>query len=141
MNEDRFIIKIPKLKLFGYHGCYDEEKETGQEFEVEMEIAITSIDCNRFNSNRGDLHNTIDYVKIESEIKRIFNATRYDLLEELGCNISAIPYALTKHESKIFKEIYSVSVIVRKNNPIGMSVPYVEVKYIKYNNEEYWVNE
>ena len=40
MKDNTFIITIPKLKLFGYHGCYDKEKEEGQEFEINMRITI-----------------------------------------------------------------------------------------------------
>ena len=126
MKGNRFTIKIPQLILFGYHGCYDQEKEKGQEFELNMVITIEP-------QNPDGLINTIDYVEIESEIKKTFNDIRYDLLEDLSAKISAIPYDLTRNTSKVYKEIYSVSVVVRKNNPQGMSVPYVEVKYINYN--------
>lgn len=126
MKGNRFTIKIPQLILFGYHGCYDQEKEKGQEFELNMVITIEP-------QSPDGLINTIDYVEIESEIKKTFNDIRYDLLEDLSAKISAIPYDLTRNTSKVYKEIYSVSVVVRKNNPQGMSVPYVEVKYINYN--------
>ena len=126
MKGNRFTIKIPQLILFGYHGCYDQEKEKGQEFELNMVITIEP-------QNPDGLINTIDYVEIESEIKKTFNDIRYDLLEDLSAKISTIPYDLTRNTSKVYKEIYSVSVVVRKNNPQGMSVPYVEVKYINYN--------
>ena len=140
-KNDKFIIKIPKLKLFGYHGCYDEEKEKGQEFEVEMEITITPRDPGNFNMGVADLNDTFDYVRLEREIKKIFNKTRYDILEGLACEISIIPYFITPIESNLYSQIYSVSVIIRKNNPIGMSVPYVEIKYVKYHDtEHYWPN-
>ena len=126
MKGNRFTIKIPQLILFGYHGCYDQEKEKGQEFELNMVITIEP-------QSPDGLINTIDYVEIESEIKKTFNDIRYDLLEDLSAKISTIPYDLTRNTSKVYKEIYSVSVVVRKNNPQGMSVPYVEVKYINYN--------
>ena len=144
MKENRFIIKIPKLKLFGYHGCYDEEKKKGQEFEVEIEITIVPIEASKmFSENSVDSseptleQDTIDYVEIENQIKRLFNTERCDLLERLAARISTIPYGLAESGSKLEKEIYSVSVIIRKNNPIGMSVPYVQVKYINYNDEAY----
>ena len=101
-------------------------KKKGQEFELNMVITIEP-------QNPDGLINTIDYVEIESEIKKTFNDIRYDLLEDLSAKISTIPYDLTRNTSKVYKEIYSVSVVVRKNNPQGMSVPYVEVKYINYN--------
>ena len=72
MNTNTF--RIPKVKLFGYHGCYDEEKEKGQEFEVEFEIVVVMDSLfEGFNS----LRDTIDYSKVESEIRRRFNIKRY----------------------------------------------------------------
>ena len=125
MKQDTYIIKIPQIKLFGYHGCYDEEKEKGQEFEIEVEIIVVMDSLfEGFNS----LRDTIDYSKVESEIKRRFNIKRCDLLEQLASELATIPYDLY---SDLDIEIASVSVKIRKNNPIGMSVPYVELKCIK----------
>ena len=51
-------IRIPKLRLFGYHGCYDIEKTERQEFVIDMEvkfsyedenIEVESIPINRIN--------------------------------------------------------------------------------------------
>ena len=125
MKQDTYTIKIPQIKLFGHHGCYNEEKEKGQEFEIEVEIIIVMDSLFERLNNLGD---TIDYSKVESEIKRRFNIKRYDLLEQLTSELATIPYDL---DSGLAGEIASVSVKIRKNNPIGMSAPYVELKCIK----------
>ena len=39
---ETYTIKIPKLKLFGYHGCYDKEKNEGQEFEIDVKVVFKS---------------------------------------------------------------------------------------------------
>ena len=125
MKQNTYTIKIPQIKLFGYHGCYDEEKEKGQEFEVEFEIVVVMDSLfEGFNS----LRDTIDYSKVESEIRRRFNIKRYDLLEQLASELATIPYDL---DSNLSSAITLVSVKIRKNNPIGMSAPYVELKFIK----------
>ena len=125
MKQDTYTIKIPQIKLFGHHGCYDEEKDKGQEFEIEVEIVII---IDSFFEGFNSLEDTIDYSKVESEIKRRFNIKRYDLLEQLASDLTTIPYDL---DSSLTREIASVSVKIRKNNPISMSVPYIELKCIK----------
>ena len=129
MNKNIYTIIIPKIKLFAYHGCYKQEKRDGQEFEINMNITI-------HQSNKIHLDkpiNTIDYVEVESKIKQFFTENRYNLLENIAFHLSKIPYTLQSKNN--FKSIFSVEVSIRKNNPIGMSVPYVEIKYINYFNE------
>jgi len=128
MKQYTYAIKIPQIRLFGYHGCYDEEKEKGQEFEIEVEIIVVK---DTFFKEFNSLDDTIDYSKVESEIKRRFNIKRYDLLEQLASELATIPYDLGSENDSLIKEIASVSVKIRKNNPIGMSVPYIELKCTK----------
>ena len=126
MNRNIYTIIIPEIKLFAYHGCYDQEKRDGQEFEINMNITINKSK----ESDLDNLINTIDYVKVESKIKQFFTENRYNLLETIAFHLSEIPYSLQSQNN--FKSIFSVEVSIRKNNPIGMSVPYVELKYINY---------
>lgn len=133
MNNDIYTIVIPKLKIFGYHGCYEKEKKDGQEFEIDMQISIDSDPTREYDSNSDSLSNTIDYAEIEARIKKLFNNKKFNLLETLAVNISNIPYELAT--KKIAKSIFSVEVIIRKKNPIGMSVPYVELRYIKMSHD------
>ena len=129
MNTDIYTIVIPRLKLFGYHGCYEKEKKDGQEFEVSMEICIESNPISEYDIDLDRLETTIDYAKIENRIKKVFNDKKFNLLETLAVHISNIPYELAT--KKVSKSIFSVEVVIRKKAPIGMSVPYVELKYIK----------
>ena len=138
MKDNTFIITIPKLKLFGYHGCYDKEKEEGQEFEINMRITIQT--KNTFYDEldlRDSLDNTLDYTWIASQIENHFNRKRYNLLEELAYNMAQIPASInvperpTNPKSHLRDNIASVSVKIKKFNPEGMHVPYVEVECIK----------
>ncbi len=135
---DIYTIVIPKLQVFGYHGCYDQEKNEGQKFEVNMEICIELDSINQYNfltKESDNINNTLDYSEIENAIKESFRVERFDLLETLAAHLSNIPYELASKEMS--KSILSVEVIIRKNNPIGMSVPYIELKYVKMNERLY----
>ena len=126
MNKSIYTIIIPEIKIFAYHGCYEQEKRDGQEFEINMNISFHK--SNKIHLD--NLINTIDYVDVESKVKQFFTENRYNLLETIAFHLSEIPYSLQFQNN--FKSIFSVEVSIRKNNPMGMSVPHVELKYINY---------
>ena len=72
-------IKLNDIKLFGYHGLNDNEKEMGQHFIVSINL-MTDIDINLIGDN---INNTIDYTSIYQIVKKEFNMKRYNLLETL----------------------------------------------------------
>ena len=125
---NRCAIKIPTLKLFGYHGCYEEEKKEGQEFEVNMEINISSED--REVGVGDNLEDTINYVDVVNKIKEEFNKHQYNLLESLASRLADVPYQLTSPRF-LGDNIISVKVGIKKYNPKGIDVPYVEVEYVR----------
>ena len=120
MKNNIYTIKIPQIKLFGYHGCYDKEKKEGQEFEIDIEIVFKK------NTIYDDwrLENNNDYAKIVSAVQLIFEQNRCDMLEELATNIG----------NKLFRfdwiDAEEVKVNIKKFDPEGMNVPYVEVGFI-----------
>ena len=120
MKNNIYTIKIPQIKLFGYHGCYDKEKKEGQEFEIDIEIVFKK------NTIYDDwrLENNNDYAKIVSAVQLIFEQKRCDMLEELATNIG----------NKLFRfdwiDAEEVKVNIKKFDPEGMNIPYVEVGFI-----------
>tara|TARA_Y100001970_G_scaffold290375_1_gene423909 strand:+ start:2974 stop:3393 length:420 start_codon:yes stop_codon:yes gene_type:complete len=128
-------IKIPELKLFGYHGCYEKEKKLGQEFQISIEIVIESKKgASWINSiDADDLNLTLDYSDIVIRIKEKFTQKKYNTLERLAYSLSKVPIQLQKKENSDNRDdinLKSVMIRVRKFNPIGMNVPYVEVEYL-----------
>ena len=126
---DIFTIKIPNIKIFGNHGCYRQEKNNGQEFDVSIKISLE-----RPISLRGNdtLDSTLDYVDIVNIVRKNFNLYRCNLLEELAIKISEV-ILHSIEQNKIFIEekikITSLNIKIKKYNPIGMNVPNVEVEY------------
>ena len=126
---DIFTIKIPNIRIFGNHGCYTQEKNNGQEFDVSIKIFLE-----RSISLRGNdtLDSTLDYVDIVNIVRKNFNLYRYNLLEELAIKISEV-ILHSIEQNKIFIEekikITSLNVKIKKYNPIGMNVPNIEVEY------------
>ena len=72
-----------------------------------------------------------------SQIENHFNRKRYNLLEQLAYNMAQIPASInvperpTNPKSHLRNNIVSVSVKIKKFNPEGMHVPYVEVECVK----------
>ena len=126
---DIFTIKIPNIKIFGNHGCYRQEKNNGQEFDVSIKIFLE-----RSISLRGNdtLDSTLDYVDIVNIVRKNFNLYRYNLLEELAIKISEV-ILHSIEQNKIFIQekikITSLNIKIKKYNPIGMNVPNVELEY------------
>ena len=112
-------IKINKMKLFGYHGLYDVEKENGQNFVVN--IVVESASQDKCGDNIEDM---IDYVKIAEQAKVIFYQSRYNLIETLAIDIT----------EQIMKnsKVDSVTVSIKKvSPPIDLDIESIEVEYSK----------
>ena len=124
---DRLTIKIPSIKIFGYHGCYQQEKSEGQEFDISIKILFS-----RHKSLRGsdNLKTTIDYAKIVTIVRKEFNLRNYNLLEELAIKISdSINSYYKKKNTNDNLILDNICVSIRKFNPMGMNVPHIEVEH------------
>ena len=113
-----YVIEIPKIQLFGHHGCYNQEKKDGQQFEIAIRITYLS-SYDKTNECYDDLEGHLNYTDIGVIVSDIFHAKRYNLLEALSNDIAS--YIANKYDIK------SVNVKIKKFNPDGMNVPYVEV--------------
>ena len=77
----KYRYKIKDLKLFGYHGVYNNEKKDGQFFLINISYNV------HYNRSLVDnVENVIDYVSICNHVAVIFD-NRCDLLETLILNI------------------------------------------------------
>ena len=116
---NRYTIKIPQIKLFGYHGCYEDERLNGQEFEISISVSYTTR-WEAIDVQYDDLASHIDYSILYKLVLTIFNERRYNLLEALANDIAL---GIANHYS-----IGLVNVKVKKLNPAGMDIPYIEVQ-------------
>tara|TARA_B100001250_G_C19632314_1_gene714310 strand:+ start:331 stop:684 length:354 start_codon:yes stop_codon:yes gene_type:complete len=109
-------IKINKLRLFGYHGVYNEEKVNGQNFEinVSLEIIISA-------SQKDNLASTVDYVEVIDKLVLVFNSNRYNLLESL---INDMFVSIFSN-----KDIMSGEISIKKiSPPIDLNFESIEVR-------------
>lgn len=74
---------VGPVKVYGYHGVFDEEKILGKEFEVIVEFFT---DISRL-CETDDLTDSVDYTEIVDIIKSHFKDKRYNLLEKCAFEI------------------------------------------------------
>ena len=113
-----YTIEIPKITLFGHHGCYDKEKENGQQFEIAIYIKYLP-QWNKNDNRYDNLQSHLNYVDLENIVSNIFHTKRYNLLEPLSNDIAS---SITNKY-----DIKAINVEIKKNNPEGMKAKYVKV--------------
>ncbi len=76
-------ILLSGLQFFGRHGCHPAEEELGQMFVVDIELDADL----QLAARTDDLNDTVDYVSIYREAKRVIEGQRAALLEHLAAQI------------------------------------------------------
>ncbi|HOP07750.1 MAG TPA: dihydroneopterin aldolase [candidate division Zixibacteria bacterium] len=111
------IIRLGRMRFYGYHGVAAAERETGRVFEVDAELEVDLADAGRTDR----LTDTIDYSKAYETIKDIVEGKAFSLLEALAQEI-----ARSLLDSF---DIYRVTLRVRKlAPPIAGNIEFIEVQ-------------
>lgn len=83
MAED--ILRLRNMTFHAYHGVWDEEREVGQRFEVDLEIYTDSRAAGR--SDR--LKDTIDLYKVYEVVEEVVTSGRYQLVEAIAEQVAS----------------------------------------------------
>ena len=76
-------ITLTGLELQGRHGCSEEERRTLQTFIVDLELYLDLSAAGKSD----DLGDTIDYVAVISDVKKIIGGTSRNLIETVAKEI------------------------------------------------------
>ena len=79
-------ISITGLRLTGYHGVFDFEKQDGQEFVIDLEVHL---DLSRAGES-DDLSHTLDYSVLVEQVAQRVTGAPVDLIEKLADDILGI---------------------------------------------------
>ena len=110
-------IEIKNLKLYAYHGVFDQEKEEGQFFYVSAELFLDL----RASSMSDDLLETVSYDEVAHTIEEVVTEEKMNLIE-------AVAEAVASEVLLTYKKVRSVRVRVDKPDaPIGLSFETVSV--------------
>lgn len=112
---DRIILS--GLRSFGFHGVFEEERRSGQEFIVDVTLAL---DLSRAGET-DDLRDTVHYGEVADVVAGIVTGPPMDLIEAVAHRIAA---AILEG----FPAVRSVDVTVHKPNaPLAQSFDDVAV--------------
>ena len=82
-------ISITGLRLTGYHGVFDFEKQDGQEFVIDLEVHL---DLSRAGES-DDLSHTLDYSVLVEQVAGRVTGAPVDLIEKLAEDILEIVWS------------------------------------------------
>lgn len=110
-------ILLNNLVFYGFHGVYEYEREQGQRFYFDVEIATNSDKA----SDTDDLNDAVDYIALYQIVKEIAENKRFKLLESLAGYIGD---RILAHS----KLVAQVTIRVRKPGvPIAGPIDFVQV--------------
>lgn len=101
-------VEVRDLRVFGRHGVHDEERERGQDFVFDVELAVGD----RGTSDR--LEDAVDYVEVARVVQEVSDGRQFNLLEALA---SAVADEL---ETRFAPERVSVRVRKPEVRPAGL---------------------
>lgn len=97
-------IHLNELRFFAYHGLYPEERKTGNEFQLDIELTYLSQD-----TVIGDISETVNYAAVYDLARQIMQQPE-SLLETLAMRI-----ADAIHDN--FPVVRSAGVTIKKLHP------------------------
>lgn len=113
-------IAIIGIRCFGYHGVFESEKESGQEFIVDLRLEKDLSAAGASDS----LLDTVDYGAITLRAKEVVETGSFNLIERLATeiadriksefNLSSIEVTVHKPGAPLTAEFSDISVKIRR---------------------------
>jgi len=112
------VIRLRGMRFYGYHGALAAERELGQRFEVDVELALDL----RPAGQSDDLARTVNYAAVYDDVRRVVEGPPCRLIEALAERIAA-------HVLADYPPVLAVAVRVRKPAaPVAGILETVEVE-------------
>ncbi len=113
-------ISLTGLRVHGRHGVYDFERETGQDFVVDVTLEL---DTSRA-ADTDDLRHTVDYGTLARQLVDVVAGEPVNLLETLAARLAAVclshdgvraaEVTVHKPQAPISHEFTDVAVTIRR---------------------------
>ena len=114
-----YRIALENIRLYGYHGASENERELGQRFEVDVEIIADLSEA----VSSDDMKKTVDYEKVYRLVESEVVNQKYHLLEAMADKIAR----------DVLEQFGALEVVVRVRKPsvpIAGSIDHVEVEVV-----------
>ncbi len=116
----RDVLRLNNMLFHAYHGVWDEEREVGQRFQVDVEIYRDL----SISGKTDKLKDTVDLYKVYETVERVVTGRKFKLVEALA---ETIADELLQHF-----DIPLIRVRVRKpNSPIRGISDGIEVEIVR----------
>jgi len=83
------LLTITGLEVFAHHGVFDFERENGQRFVIDVELALDAAGA----ASGDDLAQTVHYGELSVEIAEAVSADPVDLIETLAERVAGVVLA------------------------------------------------
>lgn len=103
-----FQVTVNRLKFFGYHGVFSEEKTLGNEFEAWIIASVDGV-----ADATDNLKDTVDYALLANLMAKINEKNSFDTIECLAG-------AFANEALICFPSMSEIKVTINKLNPKGM---------------------
>jgi len=101
---DKIILN--DIRIYGHHGCSEEERKIGQHLIIDVELEVNT--PNAFQNDK--LEDAVDYVQIYKEIEMVVKGESKNLLESLAEDIA-------QRILENFDKVESIEITLGKNPP------------------------
>ena len=116
----QYVISLENIRLYGYHGATENERELGQRFEVDVEILADLEDA----VATDDMKKTVNYESVYRLVESEVVNEKYHLLEALADK-------LARDILRKFEHALEVAVRIRKPSvPIAGSIDHVQIEVV-----------
>lgn len=100
------VIELKGMVFYGYHGLYQEEKNLGQPFKVDLRLFLSLLEA----GENDEVEKTVDYSQVYQLVKSIVEGQPFKLLE-------ALAHQLAQEILASFPPIQELQVKVEKTSP------------------------
>ncbi len=114
-----YRISLENIRLYGYHGASENERELGQRFEIDVEIIADLSEA----VVTDDMKKTVNYEKVYRLVESEVVNQKYHLLEAMADKIAR----------DVLTEFGALEVVVRVRKPsvpIAGSIDHVEIEVV-----------
>jgi len=115
------LIEIKGIKSFGYHGVFESENITGQDFYVDV---VLELDLTRASVS-DDVSDTVNYAEITDLVVEEITGERVALIEKLAgriaerirssyLQISSVSVTVHKPQAPVNAQVQDISVTIKR---------------------------
>ncbi|MCW3117230.1 MAG: folB [Chitinophagaceae bacterium] len=118
-SENSITVELSRLRFFAFHGLYEEEKKTGNEFEINVKVSFKTTE-----KVISKIHDTVNYVRLHAIVIEMMQHPE-KLLETVAMKI-----AERIHEEFLYASHAEIQ-IVKLHPPMISFTGHVAVTYKK----------